>query len=1301
MADNQSLPKLDLDNCVLRDRGRFISRIRQLRGLQKEGKSFGPALEKLQADITASEARVIRRGQLVPAISYPETLPVASRRDDIKKAIEQHQVVIVAGETGSGKTTQLPKICLEMGRGRRGLIGHTQPRRIAARTVADRIAEELNAPLGELVGYQVRFNDQSGDNTLVKLMTDGILLAEIQNDPLLFGYDTIIIDEAHERSLNIDFLLGYLKQILPKRPDLKIVITSATIDVDRFASHFSQGAEQAPVISVSGRTYPVEIRYRAPLDEDEDTEQGLIAAVEELLALPQKGDILVFLSGEREIREASTALRHARLKHVDVLPLYARLSLAEQSRIFQPHKGTRIILATNVAETSITVPGIRYVIDTGTARISRYSYRTKVQRLPIEPVSQASANQRAGRCGRLSDGVCIRLYSEEDFKSRPEFTDPEIVRTNLAAVILKMLQMKIGDIRDFPFVDRPDNRLISDGFQLLVELKAVDEKGRMTDIGQALSKLPVDPRIGKMLVMASTLGSLREVTTIAALLSIQDPRERPADKRQAADEKHRQWRDKNSDFSSILLLWQHFEEQRQALSRRKFGDYCHQNFVSYLRMREWRDLSHQIHLSCRQAGLKENNTAAGYDDIHKALLSGLLSHVGFRHDDKEFLGVRNRKFHIFPGSGLAKKPPKWIMAAELIETSRLFAHQAAEIQVEWIPALAEHLIKKSHSEPYYDARRGQVMAFERQTLFGLTVQDRKRVTFAHIDPELAREIFIRGALVEQKYGQSRGKKAAFFQFNRDVLKELEELEDRLRRRDLLPDDEEIYRFYEERVPPHINNLRSFEKWLKSTDGKNGDLLRLNKDTLMARVHLQEAGDQYPKVIDWKGVAYPVKYRFEPGHEEDGVSVLIQVPQLHQVPNYLFEWLVPGLLREKCIALVKALPKQYRKQLVPVPDFVDKAIPGLTPENSPLGQALGHQLKRHTEIDIPASEWRESGLDDYYRMSYKLVDERGNTVAVSKNLSELKERFRGQVQATIEEVSGQNQEQGNIKDWSFGQLKPSQKIKKGKLEIEVYPALVEEGEGVSLKLIDNRFEAEQASLKGVVRLLMLAYPDAAKYLKKQLFKGQELAIVAAGIKDHKAVAEDIIQSAYKHSCLGNNPLPRSEEEFRACLESGKKAIVACAQQLEKIIGGLLPSLKSVRRWQDKYKDLYSDSIAESHRQLDFLFRNDFLFSTDMFWLQQYPRYLQALAMRLEKLPGQEQKDGEFCREVAGFYKRCEHIGQTIPEARTRHQQELQELHYLIEEYRVSVFAQILKTVKPVSAKRLSKALADLEKRAEGG
>jgi ATP-dependent RNA helicase HrpA len=1295
-----TLVDLNLEQCLLRDRGRFVHRLGQIKSRQRQGKPFDKSLARLREELELSEQLVARRRASLPTITYPEGLPVAARRDDISNAIKSSQVVVIAGETGSGKTTQIPKICLELGRGIRGRIGHTQPRRIAARTVADRIAEELNTELGNQVGYQVRFADHATDNTLIKLMTDGVLLAEIQSDPLLLQYDTIIIDEAHERSLNIDFLLGYIKQILPRRPDLKLIITSATIDVDRFARHFSEGETRVPVISVSGRTYPVEIRYRPPVEADDDSLNGLVEAVEELLALPQRGDILVFLSGEREIREASAALRHANLRHIEVLPLYARLSLNEQGRIFQPHKGTRIVLATNVAETSITVPGIRYVIDTGVARISRYSYRTKVQRLPIEPISQASANQRAGRCGRLSDGVCIRLYGEDDFSNRPKFTDPEIVRTNLAAVILQMLQMKIGDIHEFPFVDAPDTRLINDGFQLLTELKAVDSKGHLTDTGRTLSRLPVDPRLGKMLVKASSLGALRELLIITSLLSIQDPRERPADKRQAADEKHRQWHDKESDFSTLLLLWNHFEEQRQALSRRKFSEYCRQQFVSYLRMREWRDLHHQLHAACRQAGLAENKTAADYDAVHKAILSGLLSHVGFRHQEREYLGVRNRKFHIFPGSGLAKIAPKWIMAGELLETSRLFAHHVAAIRVEWIPVLADHLIKRTQIEPYYDVRRGQVMAFERQTLLGLAVVERKRVAFSHIDPVLSREIFIRGALVEGGYGK-RAANAPFFEHNQRLLAELEELEDRLRRRDLVPDDDEQYAFYQERIPPGICDLKSFEYWRKSVEKQNPEVLHFDRQTWMARVHLQQAGEQFPKIINWQGVDYCISYRFQPGHQQDGVTVTVKAPQLHQVPNYLFEWLVPGLLREKCVAMVKSLPKQYRRKLVPVPDYVDKILPDLHAENTPLTQALAHQLKRHTEMVIPATAWQQEQLDDFYRVSYELTDDRGKVLAVSKNLADLKARFRDRVQKTIEEASGDDRELSDITEWSFGTLKPRQRIRRGSLDIEVFPALVAENGSVSLKLVDNQAEAQSASLSGVVQLFIQTYPDAAKYLRKHLFKGQELAFVAAGFSDQEDFRAEVIQAAYKTACLAGNPLPRTRETFESCLSQGKSRIVSTAQELEKVIVSLLPALKAVKRLQKKHKQIYPGAVEDSQQQLDFLFRQYFLFKTDDFWIRQYPRYMKGLELRLEKLPAQVDKDHAFCREIENLSSRLNTLQHQIPEADVRFGDEILEFRYLMEEYRVSIFAQILKTVKPVSAKRLQKHLDALEKEMTGG
>ncbi len=1292
MSNSPVPATLPLDDCMLRDRGHLLRRLRSLRERHQAGKPVDSGLATLSAEVEASRQLVARRRGSVPAIGYPEELPISASRDAIKKAIEGSQVVVVAGETGSGKTTQLPKICLELGRGVRGLIGHTQPRRIAARTVADRIAQELQRPLGDTVGYQVRFSDHSGDTTLVKLMTDGILLTEIQSDRLLSRYDTLIIDEAHERSLNIDFLLGYIKQILPRRPDLKVIVTSATIDVERFSRHF----DQAPVISVSGRTYPVDVWYRPPLDADDDIYSAVIQGVEELLALPKKGDILVFLSGEREIREASTALRRAALPHLEVVPLYARLSLAEQTRVFQPHRGVRVVLATNVAETSITVPGIRYVIDTGQARISRYSYRTKVQRLPVEPVSRASANQRAGRCGRVSDGVCIRLYSEEDFNSRPEFTDPEIVRTSLAAVILRMLQMRIGDIRNFPFVESPDNRLINDGFQLLSELRAVDAQGQLTDTGRTLSRLPVDPRLGQMLVAANKLGAVSEVLVIVAMLSIQDPRERPADKRQAADEKHRQWLDKDSDFSSILLLWQHFEEQRQALSRNKFADYCHKNFVSYLRMREWRDLHHQLHLACRQAGLRENRQPATYDTIHRALLSGLLSHVGTRQEGREYLGVRNRKFAIFPGSGVGKKAPPWVMAGEMIETSRLFAHQVARIEPEWLPELAGHLIRKSHSEPYYDERRGQVMAFERQTLFGLTVVDRKRVPFAQIDPDTARAVFIQGCLVENRY---RGK-GAFSRHNRQVIAELAELEDRLRRRDLAVEDDYLRSFFDERVAAGVCSLAGFETWRKGAEADNPRLLYLDRELLVARASMTDSREQFPKVIPWKAIDYPISYRFEPGHEEDGVSVTIPVPQLHQAPSYLFQWLVPGLLRDKCIALVKTLPKGLRKQLVPVPDFIDKALPDLAPDNIPLTQALGHQLKRHTGLDIPAAAWREEELESFYRITYRLVDEQGRLIARDKDLAGLKQRFRDSVQETIEEVAGEAGELGDIRQWNFGRLKESQRLRKGKLEIEVYPALVDDGGRVALKLLDDPREAELASGKGVVRLLMLHYPEAARQLRKQIFKGQELAIVAAGLSEHERLREDIIFAAYKIACVGNRPLPRTEEEFASLLKLGRNRVVSEARQLEQMVVDVLPHLKTIRALQAKYSPTYSLSVADSSGQLAFLLRPDFLFATSPYWLQQYPRYLKALELRLERLPAQREKDEGLCREVADLLDKWQRLGRQPGGFPARHAEELETFRFLLEEYRVSVFAQVLKTVQPVSAKRLAKLYQALAAKAAG-
>ncbi len=1281
----------DIDRAMIADRQGFARRLGGLRRRLKQNKPADIGTEKLRRDLDTSLARVARRRQLCPGLRYPEELPISTRREDILAALDKSQVVVVAGETGSGKTTQLPKLCLELGRGAAGMIGHTQPRRIAARTVADRIAEELGSELGDRVGYQVRFADQSGDNTLVKLMTDGILLAEIQGDPLLTRYDTLIIDEAHERSLNIDFLLGYIKQILPKRPDLKVIITSATIDVARFSAHFSG----APVIEVSGRTYPVEVRYRPPVEADDDITTGIVDAVDELLALPGRGDILVFLSGEREIREAGNALRRSGLPDLDVLPLYARLSMKEQTRIFHPPKGqrgTRVVLATNVAETSLTVPGIRYVVDTGYARISRYSYRTKVQRLPIEPIAQASANQRAGRCGRVSEGVCIRLYSEEDFLSRPAFTDPEIVRTNLAAVILRMLQMRIGDIRDFPFVDPPDRRLINDGFQLLAELGAVDDDSRLTDLGRELSRLPVDPRLGRMLVAAGREGALREVMVMVSALSIQDPRERPADKRQAADQQHREWLDRGSDFQSLLNLWQHFEEQRQALSRNQFSRYCHSRFVSYRRMREWRDLHHQLHLSCRELRLRENREPAGYQAIHRALLSGLLSHVGFRHDEREYLGARNRKFHIFPGSGLFKKPPKWVMAGELLETSRLYAHQVARIEPEWLVDLAAHLVRKSHSEPHYDARRGQVMAYEKQTLFGLTILDRKRVPFASIDPVTAREVFIQGALVEDRY---RGK-GEFARHNRELLAELEELEDRLRRRDILVDDRAIHRFYDRRVPADIAGLKAFEKWRNAAERDNPRLLYLDRDALVDGDYQSEAEADFPTRIHWDGIEYPLSYRFEPGHPEDGVSVRIPMPILHQVPKHRFEWLVPGLLRDKCIALVKGLPKQLRKQFVPVPDYVDKALAGMTADNVPLTRELGHQLKRHTALDITPDSWQEEALEDFYRANFQVLDENDQVVDQGRDLEALKARYQSRVQETIAEAASDDQVRAGITAWDFGDLESRRRISRGELEIDAFPALVDEGDSVALQLVDSEREAAHLSRRGLTRLLILEYPQGARYLRKQLFKGRELALVAAGFPEREPLVEAVIAAAYRNACLPDGRIVRSREEFRQCLAAGKSAIAGLAADYEALLDGLLPDLKTLRAGIAKVADRYPRAGEDMKQQQDYLFRRDFLLATDDFWLRQYPRYIKAAIARLEKLPAQEDRDRAFTDEMAAMLECWRQWHGDSERHSDAVRREITRYRFMLEEYRVSVFAQVLKTVVPVSARRIAAQGEKVEK-----
>ncbi|MBP54256.1 MAG: ATP-dependent RNA helicase HrpA, partial [Marinobacter sp.] len=956
---------------------------------RKKGRPGQKDLEKMAQWLDRGQARVTERQAMHKPATFPASLPVSERVDDIREAIEQNQVVIIAGETGSGKTTQIPKICMNSGRGIRGLIGHTQPRRIAARTVAGRIAEELGEQTGGQVGYQVRFTDTTSDQSRVKVMTDGILLSEVQHDRFLDRYDTLIIDEAHERSLNIDFLMGYLRQLLPKRPDLKVIITSATIEVERFSQFFNG----APVIEVSGRTYPVDVRYRSLTGDEDDRDQGwtdgVLRAMEEIeqherAEKQPPGDVLVFLPGEREIRSLSKVLRHADLRHTEVLPLYSRLSNQEQNRIFQGHRGRRIVLSTNVAETSLTVPGIRYVIDTGVARISRYSVRSKIQRLPIEPVSQASANQRAGRCGRVAPGICFRLYDETDFINRPEYTDPEILRTNLASVILQMTTSGLGDIRHFPFLEPPDRRLINDGYKLLEELGAVDDKRRVTNLGRTMARLPLDPRLARMLVISSEQGSLAETLVIIAGLSVQDPRERPQDKQQAADQAHAPFNDKESDFLTLLNIWNFYEEQRQELSQNQLKKVCQKSFLSWMRMREWRDIHRQLTLICREQKLKLNRDSASYESLHKAILAGLLGQVAVKLEKKEYLATRNRKVMIFPGSKVSKTGPKWIVAAEIVETSRVFARVVAKIEPEWIEPLAGHVVKHHFFEPHWEQKRAQVMGYEKVSLYGLDIIAKRRIPYSKVDPAECRNLFIRRALVEGDY-QSR---APFIARNRELLDTVENLERKTRRRDLLVEDEVLVAFYEQRLPADIVSGRHFESWWKQLSADQLRDMELTEADILQRPVDEQADSLYPDYLEWEGVRYPLSYEFEPTSERDGVTLQAPVMALKQLPARRLEWLVPGLLREKCIALVKGLPKALRRNFVPVPDFVDAALENLQASNEPLALQLGEQLRRMTGVRIDADAWPQEDLPKHLRMNLRVVDDAGKPIAEGRETEKL-------------------------------------------------------------------------------------------------------------------------------------------------------------------------------------------------------------------------------------------------------------------------------------------------------------------------
>lgn len=1284
-----------IDQCMLADRQSLRRKWHEISKRLRADKSVDQALQSLQHRISQSVALAQRRCDALPCIDYPN-LPIADKRADIAEAIAKHQVVIIAGETGSGKTTQLPKICLELGRGVYGMIGHTQPRRLAARAVAQRIADELHTPLGEGVGYQVRFTDQTAATSHIKLMTDGILLAEIQRDKFLNRYDTIIIDEAHERSLNIDFLLGYLKQLLPKRPDLKLIVTSATIDLESFSRHFND----APIIEVSGRTYPVETLYRpmADLSEEGDLAQAIEAAISELMRNEgsAKGDVLVFLSGEGDIREVARHLRQVQQdsrdwQHCEILPLYARLSNTEQNKVFNisQRRGRRIVLATNVAETSLTVPGIRYVVDPGFARISRYSFRTKIQRLPIEPISQASANQRKGRCGRVAAGICIRLYDEADFNNRPAFTDPEIKRTNLASVILQMLGMKMGDVDRFPFVDPPDHRMISDGFKLLEELGAVDSKRGLTDTGRMLTRFQLDPRMARMVIAGQQHNCLTEILTIVSALSIQDPRERPADKRQASDEKHRRFWHKDSDFLTLVNVWSYYEQQRQELSQGQLRKMCQREFFSFLRMREWRDIHRQLRLACRQLGYKENKEPASYEAVHRALLAGLLSHIANQDEERQYLGARNRKLRVFPGSALFKKSPKWIMAAEIAETTQVYARCCAMIQPEWLIGINDQLFKRSYSEPHWQPKTGRVMAYEKISLYGLTISDRQPIHYGPIDPVISREIFIRGALVEGRLPrQSPIIKAPFLLHNQRMVEDIEALEAKSRRRDILVDEQRLFEFYQERIDPSVTTLKQFEKWNKASVKQSPQLLFVDKQRLMQHGadHISEA--QFPASMTVGDLVFSLEYLFEPGHRADGVTVTIPIGLLNRVPRHRFEWLVPGMLRDKCIALIKLLPKPIRKQLVPVPESVDKVLTQVKGADEPLLEVLSRQLKKQFAVTVPIESWQPDSLDDFYRMNYRVVDTDGQQLGQGRQLDKLLENFKGQVTETLQQQTQQRFQTEDIKQWNFGQLPELHQFDQAGVTVTSYPALVDRKDSVAIELKDFPEQAEQESQRGLVRLFMLQLPQQMKYLRKDLLKGNTITLQLAGISQQREQwLDDLLYAVVHRVFIAGQDLPRDEASFQQRLEEGKSKLVEEATLVATLISEIAGQYNAIRKLIKKTSELaWAFAVADIQQQLNLLFAPGFIADTPWDQLQQYPRYLTAIIQRLEKLRGHLQRDKQLSVGLKALSEPLYSEWRDNRDAAVRSESLLQ-FRWLLEEYRVSLFAQTLGTSQAVSEKRL--------------
>ncbi|EOC7932131.1 ATP-dependent RNA helicase HrpA [Vibrio cholerae] len=1291
-ANSAASLKKALGECLIKDRFRFSKRIDGASKIKNES-ARNAVFDEIALDIAQSMMVVEQRKQQMPKIEYPALLPVSQKRDDIAQAIAHHQVVIVAGETGSGKTTQLPKICAELGRGKYGLIGHTQPRRLAARSVANRIAEEMETELGGFVGYKVRFTDQISDQTQIKLMTDGILLAEIQNDRFLNHYDTIIIDEAHERSLNIDFILGYLKQLLPRRPDLKVIITSATIDPERFSKHFSN----APIIEVSGRTYPVEVRYR-PLAGDDDSEsdrdqlEGIFQAVDELCD-EGLGDILIFMNGEREIRDTADALSKRNLRDTEIVPLYARLSAGEQNKIFQPHAGRRIVLATNVAETSLTVPGIKYVIDPGTARISRYSYRTKVQRLPIEPISQASANQRKGRCGRTEEGICIRLYSEEDFLSRPEFTDPEILRTNLASVILQMTALGLGDIEAFPFVEAPDKRNIQDGVRLLEELGAIndqikDPKKRLTESGKQLARLPIDPRLARMVLEASKLGCLKEVMIIASALSIQDPRERPSDKQQSADDKHRRFNHEDSDFLTLVNLWHYIGQQQKALTSNQFRRQCKLDYLNYLRVREWQDVYTQLHQSTREMGFKLNDEPGSYHAVHSAILVGLLSHIGMKDQEKnEYHGARNARFNIFPASGLFKKQPKWVMSAELVETSKLWARVVAKIEPDWIEPLAKHLIKRSYSEPHWSKKNAAVMAYEKVMLYGIPIVPKRLVNYGTIDPVLSREIFIRSALVEGDWET----KHAFFKQNRALLAEVEELEHKSRRRDILVDDEELFQFYDQRVGTEVVSGRHFDAWWKTASRKTPDLLSFEKEMLFKGDASHITDLDYPNFWHQGNLKLKLSYQFEPGENSDGVTVHIPLPILNQVEPHGFDWQIPGLRHELVVSLIKSLPKTLRKNFVPAPNYADAFLARATAFEMPLLDAMEKELRRMTGVTVLREDWKLDQLPAHLKITYRAVDHRNRKLNESCDLHELKESLKEKVQETLSQVADDDIEQRDLHTWSFGELPKVYQQKRGGFEVRAYPALVDKKDSVEIKLFETEQEQLSAMRAGQRRLILLNVPSPIKYLHANLPNKSKLGLYFNPYGKVLDLIDDCIACGVDKLIEERGGMVWEPQAFEALKEHVRAELGDTVVEIAKQVETILTTAYNInKRLKGKVDFTMAFALSDVKAQIEGLIFSGF--ATECGWkrLPDILRYMRAIERRMEKLPVDPNKDRLHMLKIESVANKYKELLNKIPKGMAI-PDNVREIRWMLEELRVSYFAQQLGTPYPVSDKRITNAI----------